>query len=358
VLVPPPAETAPAAPTEKVPTEKVPPPTTTAPAAEPLRYRRRVVRVLGVIVLALGAYWASSYVVAYTDDAYVTSDLIAVAPQVTGRVVAIHIVDNQAIAAGAPLATIDPLPFQLALKEKQAKRAEAAAQLPVDRDTLAAAQAMRDETVAKARLAADDLARARPLAASSDISRQALDAAVTRQQSAQAALADADAEIAKTRNVLALHEAAVAAIEAELAYVQWQLDQTKLVAPADGSINNLTLRVGDQADANKPLVGIVDAHSWRIIANFKEDVIRHLTVGQTAWVWLDAKPWRFQRAKVQGIARGIARDQTPNGLLPYVAPTTDWIRLQRRFPVTLTLTDPGPDLVLHMGADARVVAFY
>ncbi|MGM4876409.1 hypothetical protein AB7645_34860 [Bradyrhizobium sp. 956_D2_N1_5] len=45
----------------------------------------------------------------------------------------------------------------------------------------------------------------------------------------------------------------------------------------------------------------------------------------------------------------------PNRLLNYVAPTTDWIRLKRRFPVTLTLVDPPPDLRLYMGADARVV---
>ena len=44
-------------------------------------------------------------------------------------------------------------------------------------------------------------------------------------------------------------------------------------------------------------------------------------------------------------------------LLPYVAPTTDWIRLQRRFPVTLNLVDPPADLILHMGADARVLVF-
>jgi multidrug efflux system membrane fusion protein len=323
-----------------------------------LRYRRRVARVLAGIILALAVYWASSYVVAYSDDAYVTSDLIAVAPQVTGRVVTIHIVDNQTLKAGAPLATIDPVPFELRLKEKQARRAEAAAQLPVDRDALAAAQAMRDEAAAKARLAADDLARATPLLASSDISRRAYDEAVTKQQAAQDAAKEADAVIAKTRNLFALHEAAVAAVDADIAFAQWQLDQTQLKAPADGTVTNLTLRVGDQADANKPLIGIVDAHAWRIIVNFKEDVIRHLRVGQTAWVWMDSHPWRFYRASVQGTARGIARDQTPKGLLPYVAPTTDWIRLQRRFPVTLTLTDPPPDLVLHMGADARVVAFY
>jgi multidrug efflux system membrane fusion protein len=59
----------------------------------------------------------------------------------------------------------------------------------------------------------------------------------------------------------------VAAITAEIAYLQWQLEQTRLLAPADGTITQLTLRVGDQAVENKPLIGLVDAHAWRIYAN-------------------------------------------------------------------------------------------
>ena len=46
-----------------------------------------------------------------------------------------------------------------------------------------------------------------------------------------------------------------------------------------------------------------------------------------------------------------------NGLLPYIAPTTDWIRLPRRFPVTVDLVNPPPGLTLYMGADARCIVF-
>src|SRR5882724_11608012 len=105
------------------------------------RYRRRVLLTLGAIVLTLVVYWASGYVLAYTNDAYVTSDLVAVAPQISGRIVAVPIVDNQAVEKGEILAEIDPTPFQLALDEKRAKRTETEAQLAVDRDLIAAAQA-------------------------------------------------------------------------------------------------------------------------------------------------------------------------------------------------------------------------
>jgi membrane fusion protein, multidrug efflux system len=322
------------------------------------RYRRRVLLVLLGLAAALGLYWGSSYVFSYTDDAYVTSDLVAVAPQITGRVIAVPIADNQTVAKGTVLAEIDPTPFRLALAEQVAKRAEAEAQLAVDHDLIKSAKAVRDGAIDQARLASDNLRRAEPVAAAGYVSRQALEDAATQQQAAQAALADDEAALAKARQMQVLHQATVRAITAQIAYLQWQLDQTTVLAPNDGTITNLTLRVGDQAVANQPLIGLVDAHAWRILANYKENVIRHLRVGGTAWVWLDTYPWHVHRAVIQGIARGINRAQTPRTLLPYVAPTTDWIRLERRFPVTLVLQHPPPALVLHMGADARALIIY
>jgi multidrug efflux system membrane fusion protein len=343
---------------ERKEVEPVPEAASDRTASEGSSYRRRVLLVLSSIVLALGLYWASSYFLAYTDDAYVTSDLVSVAPYVSGRIVAVPIVDNQTVKKGELLATIDPTPFQLALNEKQAKRAEAEAQLAVDRDVVAATQAKREDAAAKEHLASDNLRRAAPITAEGFLSRQALDTATAKEQEAKAELADAEAAIATAQQTLTLHQATVAAITAEIAYLQWQIEQTRLLAPADGTITQLMLRVGDQAVENKPLIGLVDAHAWRIYANYKESVIRHMRVGHTAWVWLDAYPWHFHRATIQGIARGISREQTERKLLPYVAPTTDWIRLERRFPVTLVLQDQSPDITLHMGADARTIIFY
>jgi membrane fusion protein, multidrug efflux system len=327
-------------------------------AAAAARYRRRVLLVLAGLALAFGLYWGSSYFFAYTDDAYVTSDLVAVAPQITGRIIAVPVVDNQTVTKGRLIAEIDPTPFQLALAQQQAKQVEAQAQLAVDHDAIKSAKAARDEAAAKEQMASDNLRRARPVAAAGFVSRQALENAATQAQAAAAALVDAEATVAKARQTQVLHEATVKAISAEIAYLRWQLDQTRVPAPTDGTITNLTLRVGDQAVANNPLVGLVDAHAWRIFANYKESVIRHMQVGHEAWVWLDTYPWHVHRAVIQGIARGISRQQTPGTLLPYVEPTTDWIRLERRFPVTLVLKEPPPEIVLHMGADARALILY
>ena len=89
------------------------------------------------------------------------------------------------------------------------------------------------------------------------------------------------------------HQAALDVAKAEKATAEWKLSRTEVVAPADGSINNLTMRIGDTATVNIPMIGIVDAHAWRIIANYKQYYIRSFKIGGTAWVWLDSAPWKF-----------------------------------------------------------------
>ena len=190
----------------------MPPSPAAAEATAETRYRRRVLLTLSAVVLALFLYWASGYFFAYTDDAYVTSDFVNVAPYISGRIVSVNIIDNQTVKKGELLATIDPTPFQLALNEKQAKKTEAEAQLAVDRDTIAATQAQRDDAAAKLRLASDNVRRATPITAAGFYSRQGLDTLTAKEQEAKAALADAESAIAKAQQTLALHQATVAAI--------------------------------------------------------------------------------------------------------------------------------------------------
>lgn len=318
----------------------------------------RLARV-GLAVTVLAAVFllyeiATSYL-AYTGDSYVQSDLVTLAPQITGRIVAVHVTDNQNVAEGDLLATIDPVPFQLMNQQRQAELDEASAQIKADQDAVASSQDVLASAMSAANYARETAARLTALASSQDVSRAALDQATDAQRRADLAVDAAKEAVARAQATAAMHQAAQTRAAAALATTQWQLARTQLIAPTSGTINNLTLRVGDTAQADVPLIGIVDAKAWRIVANYKQSFIREFKPGDSAWVWLDSQPWRLHEARVVGIARAISREPVPGGLLPYVAPTTDWIRLQRRFPVTLTLIDPPTDLKLYMGADARVL---
>ncbi|HUC19763.1 MAG TPA: HlyD family secretion protein [Acetobacteraceae bacterium] len=321
------------------------------------RRRHRVALAVILIVIAFVAWEVLTRVVAYTSDAYVRSDLVAVAPEVTGHIIAVPIHDNQAVHRGDLLVLIDPEPFRLALDAAEAAVREASAQASADRDAATVAAAEKQGANAALLFAEETQKRVQTLAAQAYNSMAQLDAADDALRRAEAADSAANAAEAKARETLATDAAATARAEAALALATWRLGRTHVRAPVDGTVNNLTIRVGDTARADQPLIGIVDAHAWRIIANYPEYQLPRLPVGGAAWVWLDSHPWHFYRARIMGIARGISRTPDPQGLLPYVAPTTDWIRLERRFPVTLHLVDPPSGLMLFMGSDARVVIF-
>ncbi len=316
---------------------------------------RRIAIAFAALVGAFAVYEIAATFLAYTADAYVQSDLIGVAPQVSGRIIVVNVIDNQTVARGDLLAIIDPVPFQLIADQHRAEVAETRAQLAADQDSIASLQDNLTAALAAAAYASKNHARYAELARENDVSRADLEKTDDELRQANASVQAANEGIQRAQAMASMHRAAQDRATAELATAEWQLARTRLIAPVSGAVTNLTTRPGDTAQTDVPLIGIVDAAAFRVIANYKQNFIRGFHEGDAAWVWLDSEPWHLHRARVASVARGISRDPAPNKLLPYVAPTTDWIRLQRRFPVTLTLVDPPPDLKLYMGADARVL---
>jgi len=311
-----------------------------------------------LVLLALFGGWETlTSFVAFTDDAYVRSDLAAIAPQVTGPIVAVAVQDDQPVHRGDLLAQIDPTPFRLDVEAAQAVLTAAKAQAQAGEDAVTGATDNLRAALAAQTESQQTQGRALALAREGYASPQSLDTDIAAYDSAAAGVAAAHAAISRAQTLAAAQQAAILQATAQLQIAQWKLQQTTLLAPLDGTVNNLTLQVGDTATAGKPLIGIVAAHAWRIIANYKQGYLGQLHPGGTAWIWLDTHPWQLYRARIRGIGRGISRQPGDTGLLPYVTPTTDWIRLQHRFPVTLDLVNPPPDLTYYMGADASCVVF-
>ena len=323
-----------------------------------LSHRQRALLFLLALVVALLAWWMSGYLFAYTDDAYVTSDIVSITPEVTGPIEAVHVTDNERVKRGTLLFTIDPLPFRLAVEQARAEEARTEAQLPVDEAQLQVLGAQKESAEAAAKLAAANLRRDAPLGQSGWISAQALDRTRTAEAQSTAQQHAAEAALQKANETLSLDKTAVSSAHAARLLAEWRLSRTRVVAPVDGYVTHLALQAGDMVSPSQAAVAIVDGSAWRVVANYKEYYLRHLRPGALAWIWFDSHPWRIYRARIQGVAHGISRQQGSETLVPYVSPTVNWIRLQRRIPVRFTLLDsPGGDQ-LFMGADARVLVIY
>ena len=244
------------------------------------------------------------------------------------------------------------------MNRARAQEAEAQAQLPIDQAQLDYLRSEAEAASASARLSNANLSRDTPLGHIGAVSAQTLDASRAAQAESEAHVQAAQAAVSRATETLRFHQVAVASAHAATGLAEWRLSRTQVLAPVDGHVTHLVLQPGDMVSPDRPTIAIVDGHAWRVEANYKEYYLRHLKPGHTAWVWLDAHPWRLYRARIQGIAHGISREPDGEALLPYVSPSVDWIRLQRRIPVRIILQDsPGVD-GLFMGSDARTLVIY
>ena len=318
-------------------------------------HRRRWI----LLILCIGAviYFFGDYVVAYTDDAYVLSDFVPIAPEVDGIVHSVTVTDNQFVKTGDGLLKIDPEPYRLTLALKQDRVGAAVADMAEKTAAAAVRVSEIDSASAALQLAQEEYDRVQHLVADQANSQEELDRATDQLRRAQDKLAEMRTQADVAKRQVDIAKADVETAKAEQAIAVYALSRTEIKAPVDGYVTNLTLRPGVYAKTGSPLIGVVDINRFRIIANFKEYVAAGLNPGKTVWVWLDSHPWRFYRGRVRSVGRGIARRDTPDFLLPYVAPTTNWIRLLRRLPVTVDFDPPLPQSELYMGADARVLIF-
>ncbi|MCQ1058039.1 HlyD family secretion protein [Photobacterium sp. ZSDE20] len=253
----------------------------------------------------------------WTRDGQIRAQIIQVTPRVTGPIINLPISDNSEVKAGDVLFEIDPRTYKAALAKSKASLVQAQAQLNKAQD-----EAKRGHS----------LSRRQP----GSISQLTLSQLNNAVESAQAGVMVAKA----------------AREEAEL-----NLGFTKVTAPVDGFITNLTLRVGSQVVANQPVVALVDKNSFWIEGFFKETDIQDVTPGEQAVVTLMAYRNQPLQGRVDSIGYGIAHQDGSTGvsLLPNVNPNFQWIRLAQRIPVRITLDDLPETIQLRVGATASVM---
>ena len=133
-----------------------------------LAMRRIVARLLFTAVLlvdaVLGALVMSLYYLhPRTDDAYVRANIVNVAPQVSGTIVALPLRDNQHVRVGDLLFAIDSRPYQAELDLAQAQLALTNLQIEALDRAIGAARAREREAQAQADYQRQYLARLIPL---------------------------------------------------------------------------------------------------------------------------------------------------------------------------------------------------
>jgi membrane fusion protein (multidrug efflux system) len=398
-------QTPPAPPSEQPETRTKPLPSTERDFhARPARTSSpgfRIAIIIAAIVLLVIGFFVYRYVTSYesTDDAEIDGHVNSVSTRISGNVIKLNVLDNQAVQAGTVLVEIDPADYKVAyerakadFESAQATAAAAGVNVPITdvsstsqesaseadvanaragiaaaKQQFAAARAQLDQAEANNVKAQNDLGRYKQLVDKQEISQQQYDQAVAaaaadaagvqaahanadaaqaQVTAAQAKLAQAEAnwrsaqtapqQIQVVRSRAASALADVQRKKADLDQAQLNLQYTKVVAAVAGVVSDRTVEVGQNVAPGQELLKIIPLNDVWITANYKETQLREMKVGQRVTVEVDANG-RSYKAKVDSISGASGARFS---LLPPENATGNYVKVVQRIPVKIVL-DPG-----------------
>ena len=277
---------------------------------------RNISIFVGVGIVMIGAIVFSWWTFAPTTvDGRVFKYVIPIVPNVSGQVVEVPVEALQPLKEGDVLYRIDPDPYRF----------------EVDR-----LNASIDQGKAQRQLAAINVDRAAELVRKS---------------------AGPQAELDRWTAELQAAEASIASLQAQLARAQWQLDETVVRAPHDGSVVNLQLRPGNFVTSipMAAAMSFVSDEASEVVASFSQSAIRHIQIGDPVEMMFTMKPGEVLTGKVKRIVRASGASQvTASGNIPTItggAAPSRWV-------IRVEFDDPETAAQLPQSAAASILAVY
>ena len=309
-----------------------------------------------VLALVLGrGLWNHYMYSPWTRDARMRAEVVRIAPDVSGLVTRVAVVDNQEVKKGDLLFEIDPARFRFALQQAEASLASAKASARAAGANIDAVMASADARRTEYDMRQEQATRRQALA--DVVPKEERNNAKSVADSAMAAWKEAQASGHQAGAAREQAQAAVALAEVAVEQSRLDLERTEVRAPVDGYVTNLVVRAGDYAATGSPYVALIDRHSYYIYGYFEETKLPRLHIGETVRIRLLGGGTSFG-GRVTGIARGITDRDNPTGsdLLADVNPTFNWVRLAQRVPVRIAIDEASvpQGLVLAAGMTASI----
>jgi multidrug resistance efflux pump len=288
-----------------------------------------------------------------TENALVRGQVTIISPQLSGYIVEVDVQDFQAVRQGQLLMRIDDRIYQQRLEQARAQVATQRAALAnfaqsqgSARATILQNQAAVQNAAAQAQRANADLRRVEELAADGSLSARERDAARATHAQTLAATEQARAALEISRQNLrtvdvnrAALEAAVANAEAAVKLAEIDLANTRILAPRDGQLGQVSVRLGAFVNAGTQLTALVPQTMW-VVANMKETQMADVRLGQPVSFSVDALNHAKLRGRVEQISPATGSEFsviTPDNA------TGNYVKIAQRIPVRIAI-DPGQAL--------------
>ena len=291
-------------------------------------FKRYIFIGIGAILAVAAAYIIHDAIVYQTtDDAYVETTTVQVAPRVSGQIIESYVTDNQKVKEGDLVAKIDPADYEIALAQAEAKYEKT---LLNQKNAKANFKAMQTNI----EVAKKDLERYQNLYAQGAVSKQTLDSAQAKYDSAQANLTQAEESLlSQGGNKVA--DADLKEIKAMRDKAKLNLDYTNIYAPQTGTVSSRRVEKGMYVSVGTPLFVIVPENVW-IVANYKENQLRHMKPGQEVNIKIDTYPDHVFKGKVDSIQRASG---AKSSLFPPENAVGSFVKIVQRIPVKIVFTE-------------------
>jgi len=305
-------------------------------------------------------YVAADRLAPWTDQARVQGFIIPITPEVSGNVIKVNVVADQVVRKGELLLEIDPADYEIAVR-----RAES--DLELAGQDVGAGSANIDSTIARLAEARAELKRKRSdLERTQNIYEQdpgaVSEAEIDRRQAgveqSESKVTSLRAEVEKARQQAGSEgedNARIRDARAALKQAQINLSETKLYAPSDGGITNLTVDEGFYAKSGTPLMTFISATDVWIKAYLRENSLSNLKIGDPVEIVLDVAPGKIFKGEVSSIGYGISQPSGgAAGELETVKADSGWLRDAQRFPVIIKFSDDSSRGIRRHGGQADV----
>lgn len=276
--------------------------------------RNKLFKIFGLVTLlsfiGIFSYWyfIASKVVS-TDNAYAAVEPAQVNAEVGATVNEVLVVDTQVVKKGDILVSLDQRDLLLLLKEASAEENKAKAIL----------------TAAKADLekAKTEFSRRKGLISTGAISGDEMTNTKTSLVTAESAKLTAEEVLIQSQS--------------KVDKLKLDLDRTVIKSPTNGVVAKRQAQIGQRVLPGSPLLIIIPQKEMHVDANFKEDEVRKIKIGQKAKLTSDLYgSGVIYEGVVSGISGGTG---SAFSAIPAQNATGNWIKVVQRLPVRIDFKD-------------------